>query len=634
MSDLSTRARAAARRVFAAGSLAIEGAPGTLAAYVLLTLAAGALPVVAAFLTKLLLDDLVAGASTGTLLALAAGLAAAGIVAGATQQVTEYLRAELDRRVGLLGRDRLFTAVDGFVGLGRFEDPGFLDRLRLAQQSVGHNPNETVVGALGVVRSVLTITGFLGSLALLGPVMAGLVLVSGIPVLLAEIALSRRRSRMLWDIGPTERRELFYGDLLTGVEAAKEIRLFGIGAFLRGRMLTERRAADAARRALDRREVRVQTGLGLLAALVSGGGLLWAVGAARSGVLSVGGVTMFVAAVAGVQAALATLATEVARTHQALLMFDHYLAVTTAEPDLPVVAAPRPATALRGGIELRDVWFRYSDGHPWILRGVDLYIPHGSVIALVGLNGAGKSTLVKLLCRFHDPTAGAILWDGVDVRDMDVAAYRRRIGAVFQDYMHYDMTAAENIALGDLTALDDGIRLRDAARRAGIHDKLAQLPHGYDTLLSRMFSAPSGDDDGDAAEGTVEDDVEGARSQAGVMLSGGQWQRLALARAFLRDHGDERDLMILDEPSAGLDAAAEHEIHASLACYRAGRTSLLISHRLGAVRDADRIVVLGGGRIVEQGPHDVLMTLDGEYARLFTLQAAGYLGDDVRTGGH
>ncbi|MFG3115608.1 ABC transporter ATP-binding protein [Streptomyces sp. NPDC048197] len=615
--DVTPRGRRVTRgtgaRLTTAWSLAAKAAPGTLVAFVLLTLATGGLPVATALLTKRILDHLVAGASTGTLTGLGLCLAAVGVVTGAAPQVGQYLRAELDRRVGLLMQDRLFTAVDGFVGLERFEDPRFLDRLRLAQQTAGGTPNETVSGALGIVRAAVTLTGFIGSLLVLSPVLTGLVLVAGVPVLFAEIALSRRRARMVWDIGPAERRELFYNDLLSSMEAAKEVRLFGIGGFLRGRMLAERRTSDAAKRAVDRREVRAQAGLGLLAALISGCGLVWAVGAARSGDLSAGDVTLFVAAVAGVQGALATLALEVARTHQALLLLDHYLAVTTAGPDLPLAAEPRPLPALSGGIELRDVWFRYSDAHPWILRGVSLRIPHGQVLALVGLNGAGKSTLVKLLCRFYDPTRGAILWDGVDLREVDVTAYRRRLSVVFQDYMHYDMTAAENIALGDLDALHDDQRLSAAAERAGIHQKLAGLPHGYRTLLSRIFfTHPEGD-----------------RAQSGVMLSGGQWQRLALARAFLREG---RDLMILDEPSAGLDAAAEHEIHAALCGHRGDRTGLLISHRLSAVRDADRIVVLKDGLIAEQGSHDALMALDGEYARLFTLQATGYRTDGEPVG--
>ncbi|MEU3752850.1 ABC transporter ATP-binding protein [Streptomyces olivoreticuli] len=601
----ATGATAVLRRIAAAGAMVARAAPGVLGGYAVLTLSVGALPVVTAWLTKLLLDGLSTGAPSARLIGLGAGLAASGVVVGVLPQVSRYLRTELDRRVGLLAEDRLFTAVEGFAGLGRFENPRFLDRLRLAQGSGGGTPNQAVDGAIGITRSAITIGGFLGSLSLLSPLLTALVLGAAVPTLLSEIALARRKARTLWEIGPVERRQMFYRELLSSVEAAKEIRLFGIGAFLRGRMLTDLRTANAAKRAVDRREATIQTGLGLLSALVSGGGLIWAVSAARSGALSTGGVVLFVAAVAGVQSALATLASEVARAHQALLMFDHYLVVARAGPDLPVPALPVGLPPLSRGIELRNVWFRYSADHPWVLRGVDLHIRHGRALALVGLNGAGKSTLVKLLCRLYDPDRGAILWDGVDIREVDVAELRRRIGAVFQDYMHYDMTAAENIALGDLTALDDHPRLRAAAERAGIHARLAALPYGYGTLLSRRFFMESDKDN----------------PETGVVLSGGQRQRLALARAFLRDR---RDLMILDEPSAGLDAEAEHEIHTALRQHRGERTSLLISHRLGAVRDADLIAVLEEGRVVEQGSHTELLGTGGRYARLFTLQAEGY----------
>jgi ATP-binding cassette subfamily B protein len=600
------RRRATAARVGAAGSLAFRAAPGALLLYAAVTLGTGILPVVAAWLTKRLVDGLVRDAPTGTLVILGAALAGTGVVLGVVPQVGQYLQAQLDRGVGLLAQDRLFTAVGGFVGLARFENPRFLDRLRLAQQLAKTSAGQALSGMLGIGQAAITVTGFLGSLIVLNPAMAVLVLVAGVPTLAAEVTLSRRRARLLWTVGPVERREFFYSDLLSTVESAKEVRLFGIGGFLRRRMLAERRTANGAKQSMDRREVVVQGGLGLLAAGVSGGGLLWAIVAARAGTLSVGGVALFIAAVAGVQTAVAALAASVAHTHQAVLMLDHYIVVTTAGPDLPVPAAPRPLPPMRHGIELRDVWFRYSDEHPWVLRGVDLHIPSGAAVALVGLNGAGKSTLVKLLCRFYDPTRGTIRWDGVDIRDVDAAELRQRIGAVFQDYMHYDLTAAENIGLGDLDALHQPGRVEAAAARAGIHDKLAGLPHGYDTLLSRRFFLESDRDD----------------PETGVVLSGGQWQRVALARAFLRDG---RDLMILDEPSAGLDAQAEHEIHASLRRYRAGRTSLLISHRLGAVRDADLVIVLSEGRIVERGDHAALMAAGGAYARLFTLQAGAYL---------
>jgi ATP-binding cassette subfamily B protein len=240
-----------------------------------------------------------------------------------------------------------------------------------------------------------------------------------------------------------------------------------------------------------------------------------------------------------------------------------------------------------------------------------LTIPHGQSIALVGLNGAGKSTLVKLLCRFYDPTRGSISWDGVDIRDLPVTELRRRIGAVFQDYMTYDMTAAENIGVGDLEAAREPL-IRAAAGRAGIHDTIAALPHGYDTTLSRVLLGPGSRRGGEANH---------SDESHGATLSGGQWQRLALARAFMRD---KRDLLILDEPSSGLDPQAEHDVHERLRAHREGATSVLISHRLGATRGADLIVVLADGIVTEQGTHEQLMQLNGAYAQMFRVQAAGY----------
>ncbi|MFD2417285.1 ABC transporter ATP-binding protein [Amycolatopsis pigmentata] len=590
-------------RITGTVALAIAAAPGPLALYVLLTLAAGGMPVVTAWLMKQVLEGITGHSSAGELVWIAGFLAGTGIGITVVPVLTRYVRAQLERGIGLLAQERVFTAVDRLTGLGPFENPAFLDRLRLGQQAGRTTIAQSLDGMLSLGQSLITVVGFLGSLFLRNHLLAVLVLAAGVPSLWAELALSGRRAGMTWRLGPTERRELFYCDLLTSVQAAKEVRLFGIGAFLRARMLAERRTANAARRSLDRWEVRVQGGLGLLAAMVASGGLLWAVEAARTGTLSIGDVTLFIAAVVGVQGALATFAATIGTTHQALLMFDHFAAVAGVEPDLP--AGGRPVPPLRHGIELRDVWFRYAENQPWVLRGVNLFIPHGKAVALVGLNGAGKSTLIKLLCRFHDPVRGSVRWDGIDLRELDPAGLRARMGAVFQDYMRYDLTATENIGLGDTEALDDRPRIEAAATRAGIHRALSALPHGYDTLLSRIFFMEADKDD----------------PETGMTLSGGQWQRLALARALLRDR---RDLVILDEPSAGLDAEAEHEVHTALRRHRADRTSLLISHRLGAVREADLIVVLSDGRIVEQGVHDALVTAGNEYARLFTLQASGY----------
>ncbi|MFJ8250392.1 ABC transporter ATP-binding protein [Streptomyces sp. NPDC094466] len=593
----------------AAVRLAGRAAPATLTGWLLLTVAASAAPVAAAWTLKTVIDRLVTapfadGSLTGPVLL----LVGCGVVLAVVPQFLQYLRAQLGRAVGLRAQIELHTAVDRFTGIGPYENPRFLDRLRMARQYGGSAPVDAVGSAIGTVGAVVTLTGFLGALTLLGPWMAAAVLTSGVLVLGAEIALSRRRAALVWSVGPVERRELFYSALLTDLRAAKEIRLFGLGRFLGDRMVEERRTSDAAKRGLDRQELAVQAGLALLSALVAGAGLLWAASAARSGQITVGGVTVLVTALPAVQAALAGLAVELATGHHALLMFRHFLTVTDAGPDLPVPARPRPVPPLRHSVEFRDVWFRYGEDQPWVLRGVDLVLPAGQAVGLVGLNGAGKSTLVKLVCRFYDPVRGQILWDGVDLRELCPRELRRRMGATFQDFMEYDLTARENIALGDLTALQHRDRVEEAARVAGIHHRLTGLPHGYDTLLSRIFFSERDKDD----------------ATTGVVLSGGQWQRLALARSLIRD---DADLLVLDEPGSGLDPEAEYEIHRRLRRHREGRAGLLISHRLNTLRDADVIVVLEDGRIVERGPHADLMRRSGVYARLFTLQASGYAPD-------
>lgn len=579
-------------------------APGHLLGLVLTSVLGAGVPIAVAWLTKSVIDGIAAGVSFSELVGWAATIAAAGAVAVVLPRLTAYLAGELGRRSAVYSMERLYRAVERFVGLGRFEDPDSIDRLRLANEST-RAPAEVVGSGFQVGRAVLTVAGFVGALVSISPAMTAIVIVAAVPTLVAELALSRRRGMMLWEIGPAERKEFFYSDLLSSINAAKEIRIFGLSAFLRGRMVTERRAADAARRRMDVRETWTQGGLGLLAALVAGGGLVWAVQAASQGRLSVGDVSLFVSGVSGVQSSVAGLILGFATGHHHLLMFDHYRQILISGHDLPVPSLPRQAPLLRRGIEFRDVWFRYSDDHPWVLRGITLHIPHGKAVGLVGRNGAGKSTLVKLLCRFYDPTKGGIYWDGIDIRDLDPASLRARISAVFQDFMEYDMTAAENIGIGDLASMRNRARMMDAARRAGIHNKLAALPHGYDTPLTRIFVSST--DEGDAA--------------TGVVVSGGQWQRLALARALFRHNPD---LMILDEPSAGLDAEAEAQIHDQLRHHRAGRTSVLISHRLSTVRDADHIAVIEDGRLIEQGNHIELMAYEGIYAQLFRMQAQGY----------
>lgn len=578
--------------------------------FVLLTVIGALAPVAALWLTKTLIDTVVnrqAQAATITRIGLA--IAVTGLLTGLIPYGLQYAQKETERRVGLLAQDQLFAVVERFVGLARFESPQFLDRLRLALQYGGATPGVVVSTSLSIGRVSLTAIGFLGSLLILSVWMPFLVLASAVPVLGAQLWLARRRADMHGRLSPVERREVFYRELLTNVQAAKETRLFGIGAYLRGRMQAERRESNARQEAMDRREVAVQAATGLVSASFAGLALLWAMFAAVGGRVTAGEVSLLLASLGGVQSALGALMQDVGSAHKHLILFRSYLDIVDDEADLPVSEHPAQLRTLHTGIEFRDVWFRYGPDHPWALSGVNLTIAFGETVGLVGRNGAGKSTLIKLLCRMYDPDRGEILWDGVDLRSVDPAALRARISAVFQDFMKYDLTAAENIGLGDLSAGFERKKMEEAARRAGADGMVAALPRGYDTFLSRIFLA------GDRLAG------DRLAATMGVTLSGGQWQRLALARAYARG---ERDLLILDEPSAGLDAEAEYEIHSGLKDYRAGRTSLLISHRLGAVRDADTLIILEKGQVIERGSHDDLLARGGRYARMFTTQAAGY----------
>ncbi|GAA0941716.1 ABC transporter ATP-binding protein [Virgisporangium aurantiacum] len=594
--------RETARRAADVVRLGVVAHPWCAAATLVTGVVAGVATVATAWLTKLLLDRLATGGDRTAAVWLAIALAGVGAMALALQHVGQYAAQVLQRAVSATVQRRLFAAVCRFVGLRPLEEPRRYDQLRLAEHAGEQAPRTVTNGAVGLIRSVVQVTGFVTALWVLWPPILLFAVAAAVPALVADLRLAGERAALLEHTSQSVRRRLFYRTLLTDASAAQEIRLFGTGDFLFRRMDAVTRAANDAENRHDARQVRMIGGLGLLGALAAGAGLVVAVLRAAAGDLSTGDVVLVVAALAGVQTGLTGVASDLAAGYEALLTFGNYRAVTTAPSDLPTGTAPAPR--LSGGVEFRDVWFRYAADGPWVLRGVSFTIARGSSVGLVGENGAGKSTLVKLLCRFYDPDRGQILWDGVDIRTIDSAALRGRIGAVFQDFTRYDLTVAENIALGSLDALDDRDRITRAARLVDLDRHLSTLPHGYDSLLSRVFFV----DEEDAAGG-------------GTLLSGGQWQRLAVARSLVRDGAD---LLILDEASAGLDANAEHHLHRALREHSRDRTNLLVSHRLSTMRDADRILVLDGGHLVEQGDHDALMAADGVYARLFTLQASGY----------
>jgi ATP-binding cassette subfamily B protein len=306
--------------------------------------------------------------------------------------------------------------------------------------------------------------------------------------------------------------------------------------------------------------------------------------------------TMFLGIFRQSQSSIRSLLDSLNRLYESNLFLDNLMTYLKLQPLLvaPANGLTAPAS-IRHGIEFRHVSFRYPGSDVYALRDISLHIQPGERIALVGLNGAGKTTLIKLLTRLYDPTDGQVLLDGVDLRDYDLTSLHQRFGVIFQDFVRYQFTVRENIGFGQVDALDDIARIKDAADRGGASSIIENMPQGYDTMLGRRW-------------------------EKGQELSGGQWQKIALARAFMR----KAEVLVLDEPTSALDAEAEYEVFRRFGELMEGRIAVLISHRFSTVRMADRIAVLSAGKILELGSHAELMQLDGAYARLFNLQAEGY----------
>jgi ATP-binding cassette subfamily B protein len=378
-------------------------------------------------------------------------------------------------------------------------------------------------------------------------------------------------------------------------ESAKELKLFGIGPYLVERFtnLAMRLHGETAR--LAQKRLLIGSLLTLLGTLGYYGTYAFVIYQTVAGILTIGTLTLLSGAIAAASSNLQMVfSTFSTIADQALFIGDllEFFAVKPAVSSKPgAIAIPRP---IRQGFEFRNVSFAYPNGRE-VLSGVSFKLSPGERIALVGENGQGKTTIVKLLTRLYDPTLGQILLDGVDLREYDQEDLWREIGVIFQDFMRYDLTATENIAMGRIEEKDNIFRIRSAAHKSLAEDVIRKLPHGYEQLL-------------------------GTRFEGGSDLSGGEWQKLALARAYLR----EAQMLILDEPTASLDAKSEHQVFERFAELTRGKMAMLISHRFSTVRMADKIFVLQGGRIAEEGPHDQLMQNRGRYAEMFELQAASY----------
>lgn len=528
--------------------------------------------------------------------------------------VFKLLALELGLAVASDGLGRLITLVDSLLGdrftnhvslklmehattldLTSFEDPVFYDKMERARRLTTARLG-MLASLAGMGQQFVTLLSMLSAVILFSPWLLALLVASIVPVFLGETRFALLNYSMLFRYTP-ERRELDYLRYLGASNAsAKEVKIFGLGKYLtdRSRSLFERFYAENRGLAIRR---GLQGGLiGLVPTLAYYGAYAFILVRALAGALSVGDLTLMVGAFSRSRSLMESLVSGLSSVSEQSLfvkdLFDYFETKPSIASRPDSLAMPRP---IRTGFEFHNVSFAYQGSDQNVLDGVSFRFEPGERIALVGENGAGKTTLVKLLARLYDPTAGHILLDGVDLRDYSVEDLRHEIGVIFQDYMRFDMLASENIGFGRIEQLQNKDRITHSAEKSLAAGVVKDLPRGYDQMLGRRFDE-------------------------GIDLSTGQWQKIALGRAYMRD----AQILVLDEPTASLDARAEFEVYQRFAELTAGKMAILISHRFSTVRMADRIFVLEGGRIAEEGSHGQLVAMRGKYAELFEMQAAGY----------
>ena len=569
-----------------------------------LTLVAALLPAGVAWTGKLIVDGVVQAAGSGLradrehvlwLVAAESALMAAQLSVG---RLLGMLRELLRAGVGNAVNERILEkALD--LELRHFEDSDVYDKMQNARREASSRPLSLALQAIAIAQNVVTLAALSGLLLRLSPASVLVIVAASVPAFMAEARLSAESFRVNTWRAPEGRRLNYLEWILTRDSHVKEVKLFGLGPLVLGRYraLFQRFFDEDRRIALRRMRAGVVFGLVSLAAFYGMYALM--AGRAAAGAISLGDLTLYIAVFRQGQGAVQAVLSAVGAMYEDALFMSNlfaFLTIPTGGEAPRVSPALSPPRGRPGLIELRGVSVRYPGKQEWALRDLTLTLAPGEKLGLVGENGAGKSTLVKLLLRLYDPTEGEIRYGGVDLRDMDPRDLRSRIGAVFQDFVRYQFTAAENIGLGNPEHVDDRARIEEAARRGGAATVIDALPQRYDTVLGGWF-------------------------ERGHEISAGQWQKLAVARAFMR----EAEVLILDEPTASIDAESEHELFQRFQELAAERTAIVISHRFSTVRIADRIAVLHGGRLEELGSHRELVARAGRYAHLFSLQAQGYL---------
>ena len=522
---------------------------------------------------------------------LTAGAAWAALVIRSVATYTNEIQGELVSEHVQVIIARKATQVD----FPYYENPAYFDTLHHAQLEAPHRPVRVVAAMAQILQSALSLAA-VAALVIISFHWSVVLLVAAIAGLGLLVRLRNVRMHYRWRKNRAEQeRQLGHLNwLLNASSAAKEIRLFGLGT-----ILSERAARLRQTLLRYRMKVSAQRTVGEIvtqacASVGLGTALLFLVRRTLTHLLTVGDLVMNLQALQRGVALMQELIAGMSMLYEHALFIDRLFEFLSLERCIKPPLQPRPFPG-EAVIRFENVGFSYQAGGEPVLRGVNLTIQPGEMVALVGENGAGKSTLVKLLCRLYDPTEGRITIGGMDIKDFACDDLWNHIAVLFQDFVQYQATVTENIGFGDHRKEQAPGHIRTAAMKGGAEDFIDKLPRGYEQMLGILF-------------------------EGGTELSGGQWQKIALSRAFFRD----APIVILDEPTSALDVKSEHDVFTRFKALTQGKTSIVISHRLSTVRMADCIFHLEGGRVTEMGSHDELIELGGAYSELFETQAVSY----------
>jgi ATP-binding cassette, subfamily B, bacterial len=587
--------------------LVARSAPGLAFTLLAMTVISGAAPAVAVAGTGKFLSTLPeairlgasssAGQEVREALLLIAGAVFLSQLVGPLQQAVLF---GLQRKFEAYLSRRLMAATVALPGLAYFEDPEFRDELAVAHW-IGFGPVHTLQFMVQVFQQGAQLLAMAAVAATYAGWVPVVVLLAAVPGGMASWRFESITGLARWRRSEDTRRADYYRNLAVTREPGKELRIFSLPEWARARQARHWLAGVKEMLALRRTGLQWVLGLHIVAVIGVAVSYLVMLRSTIDGRTEVGTFTAASIAAAGLSTSVVGLLREASRARRSSFYMPsamRVLGLAEADPrlDLSGTAPARPP--VRTGIRFEGVSFVYPGTDRLVLDRLDLDITAGTSVALVGENGAGKTTLIKLLCRFYDPTEGRITVDGVDVRELDLDDYRSRLAVIFQDFVHYNLPARDNVGFGALDRAGDDRALQEAAAKVGILEVIEALPDGWDTPLAREFG--------------------------GVDLSGGEWQRVALARAMMAQVGRDADLLVLDEPTASLDVRVENELYGHFAELSRGRTTLLVSHRFSTVRMAGRIVLLAGGRVVEDGSHEELLAAGGRYAELYEVQASHY----------